>query len=191
MFKLTPVIQGSTLPLLKAAIVAKTKDGETHRIRIKVNFPDLCLMGMGYYWVTKYIDFKASKWVKDRFARMETIGFESVSIDASDIILADMNKGLKHTSANLSWKDHATGDTGVVRLSGPRLFQMAQVTYDECICARDIKTLVGQQTMDTIVEANGLTYPELLTWSLRIADDDKDMARLQRYFKRLYEGIDY
>lgn len=191
MLRLSPEAQGSMLPVFKASIEVRTIDGELHRMRIKANYVDLCLLKASPYWIRRFITYKASQWIRDRFYKMEATGIDSVNLSASDGLLADLDRGLRKVCVYLTWREFASNDAGSVRLGGIYLYQIAQVMFDDLSCNRDIKLLAGQETIDTIVSANRIAYPELTHWSLRLADDNDAVLPLQRYYKRQYEGIDY
>lgn len=191
MLRLSTEIQGSMLPMFKASIEVRTNDGELHRMRIKANYVDLCLMKTSSYWIRRFITYKASQWIRDRFSKMETIGIDYVFLNATDGLLADLDRGLKKVSAYLTWREFASNDAGSVRIDGLYLYQIAQTMFDDLSCNRDIKLLAGQETIDTIIAANRIAYPELVIWHIKLADDNDAVLPLQRYYKREYEGIDY
>lgn len=191
MLRLSSETQGSRLPVFKASIEVRTIDGELHRMRIKANYVDLCLLKASPYWIRRYITYKASQWIRDRFYKMEAVGIDSVNLNAMGGLLADLDRGLKKVCVYLTWREFASNDAGSVRLGGIYLYQIAQVLFDDFSCNRDIKLLAGQETIDTIVTANRIAYPELTSWHIKLADDNDIVLPLQRYFKRQYEGIDY
>ena len=191
MLRLSTETQGSMLPVFKASIEVRTNDSELHRMRIKANYVDLCLMKTSPYWIRRFITYKSSQWIRDRFSKMETIGIDYIFLNATDGLLADLDRGLKKTSAYLTWREFASNDAGSVRIDGLYLYQIAQTMFDDLSCNRDIKLLAGQETIDTIVAANRIAYPELTTWRIKLADDNDAVLPLQRYYKRQYEGIDY
>lgn len=183
--------QGSMLPVFKASIEVRTNDGDLHHMRIKANYVDLCLMRIGTYWIERFIAYKASQWIRDRFHKMESSGIDSIKLNASEGLLADLDRGLRKVPAYLTWREFASNDAGSVRINGLYLYQITQTMFDDLSCNRDIKLLVGQETIDTIITANRIAYPELTTWRIKLADDNDAVLPLQRYYKRQYEGIDY
>lgn len=191
MLRFSAEAQGSMLPVFKASIEVRTNDCELHRMRIKANYVDLCLMKTGPYWIRRFITYKASQWIRDRFHKMEALGIDYINLNATGGLLADIDRGLKKVSAYLTWREYASNDVGSVRIDGLYLYQIAQTMFDDLSCNRDIKSLAGQETIDTIITANRIAYPELTTWRIKLADDNDAVLPLQRYFKRLYEGIDY
>lgn len=191
MLRLSSETQGSRLPVFKASIEVRTIDGELHRMRIKANYVDLCLLKTSPYWIRRYITYKASQWIRDRFYKMEAIGIDSVCLNAMDGLLADLDRGLKKVCAYLTWREFASNDVGSVRIDGLYLYQIAQTMFDDLSCNRDIKLLAGQETIDTIIAANRIAYPELTIWHIKLADGNDVVLPLQRYYKRQYEGIDY
>ena len=191
MLKFSTEAQGSRLPLFKASFEVHTNDGELHHMRIKANYVDLCLMQTGPYWIRRFITYKSSQWIRDRFHKMETIGIGSINLNATSGLLADISKGLKKVSAYLTWREFASNDAGSVRIDGLYMYQIAQIMFDDLSCNRDIKLLAGQETIDTIIVANRIAYPELTTWHIKLADGNDEAIPLQRYYKRQYKGIDY
>ena len=191
MLKFSTEAQGSRLPLFKASFEVHTNDGELHHMRIKANYVDLCLMQTGPYWIRRFITYKSSQWIRDRFHKMETIGIGSINLNATSGLLADISKGLKKVSAYLTWREFASNDAGSVRIDGLYMYQIAQIMFDDLSCNRDIKLLAGQETIDTIIVANRIAYPELTTWYIKLADGNDEAIPLQRYYKRQYKGIDY
>lgn len=191
MLRFSAETQGSMLPVFKACIDVRTNDGELHRMRIKANYVDLCLMKTGPYWIRRFIAYKASQWIRDRFHKMESLGIDYIGLNAWDGLLSDIARGLKKVSAYLTWREFASNDAGSVRIDGLYLYQIAQTMFDDLSCNRDIKLLAGQETIDTIIAANRIAYPELTTWRIKLADDNDAVLPLQRYYKRQYEGIDY
>lgn len=191
MLRLSPEAQGSMLPVFKASIEVRTNDGELHRMRIKANYIDLCLMKTSSYWIRRFISYKASQWIRDRFRKMESLGIDYIGLNAWNGLLCDIDRGLKKVSAYLTWREFASNDTGSVRIDGLYLYQIAQTMFDDLSCNRDIKLLAGQETIDTIIAANRIAYPELVIWHIKLADDNDAVLPLQRYYKREYEGIDY
>lgn len=191
MLKFSAEAQGSRLPLFKASIEVRTNDSELHHMRIKANYVDLCLMQTGPYWIRRFITYKSSQWIKDRFHKMEMTGIGSINLSASGGLFADIERGLKKVSAYLTWREFASNDAGSVRIDGLYLYQITQTMFDDLSCNRDIKLLAGQETIDTIIAANRIAYPELTTWRIKLADDNDAVLPLQRYYKRQYEGIDY
>lgn len=191
MLRFSPETQGSRLPLFKASIEVRTNDNELHHMRIKANYVDLCLMQTGPYWIRRFITYKSSQWIRDRFHKMEMIGIESVNLNATGGLMTDISRGLKKVSAYLTWREYASNDAGSVRIDGLYLYQIAQTMFDDFSCNRDIKLLAGQETIDTIISANRIAYPELTTWHIKLADGNDEALPLQRYYKRQYEGIDY
>ena len=191
MLRLSTETQGSMLPVFKASIEVRTNDFELHRMRIKANYVDLCLMKTSPYWIRRFITYKSSQWIRDRFSKMEAIGIDYIYMNATDGLLADLDRGLKKTSAYLTWREFASNDAGSVRIDGLYLYQIAQTMFDDLSCNREIKLLAGQETIDTIIAANRIAYPELTIWHIKLADGNDDALPLQRYYKRQYEGIDY
>lgn len=191
MLRFSAEAQGSMLPVFKASIEVHTVDGDLHRMRIKANYVDLCLMKTGPYWIRRYIVYKASQWIRDRFHKMESIGIDTITLSAMGGLFADIERGLKKVSAYLTWREYASNDVGSVRIDGLYLYQIAQTMFDDLSCNRDIKLLVGQETIDTIIAANRIAYPELTIWHIKLADGNDEVLPLQRYYKRQYEGIDY
>lgn len=191
MLRLSTETQGSMLPVFKASIEVRTNDGELHRMRIKANYADLCLMKASPYWIRRFITYKSSQWIRDRFSKMEAIGIDYICLNAMGGLLADLDRGLKKVCAYLTWREYASKEVGSVKLGGIYLYQIAQTMFDDLSCNRDIKLLAGQETIDTIVAANNIEYPELTIWHIKLADGDDEVLPLQRYYKRQYEGIDY
>lgn len=191
MLRLSAETQGSMLPVFKACIDVRTNDGELHRMRIKANYVDLCLMKTSSYWIRRFISYKASQWIRDRFRKMESLGIDYIGLNAWNGLLSDIDRGLKKVSAYLTWREFASNDAGSVRIDGLYLYQIAQTMFDDLSCNRDIKLLAGQETIDTIIAANRIAYPELVIWHIKLADDNDAVLPLQRYYKREYEGIDY
>lgn len=191
MLRFSAETQGSMLPVFKAGIEVRTNDGDLHHIRIKANYVDLCLMKTGPYWIRRFITYKASQWIRDRFHKMESSGIDLITLSASGGLFADIERGLKKVSVYLTWREFASNDVGSVRIDGLYLYQIAQTMFDDLSCNRDIKLLAGQETIDTIIAANRIAYPELTTWRIKLADDNDAVLPLQRYYKRQYEGIDY
>ena len=191
MLRFSAETQGSMLPVFKAGIEVRTNDGDLHHIRIKANYVDLCLMKTGPYWIRRFITYKASQWIRDRFHKMESSGINLITLSASGGLFADIERGLKKVSVYLTWREFASNDVGSVRIDGLYLYQIAQTMFDDLSCNRDIKLLAGQETIDTIIAANRIAYPELTTWRIKLADDNDAVLPLQRYYKRQYEGIDY
>lgn len=191
MLRLSTETQGSMLPMFKACIDVRTNDGELHRMRIKANYVDLCLMRTSSYWIRRFISYKASQWIRDRFRKMESLGIDYIGLNAWNGLLSDIDRGLKKVSAYLTWREFASNDAGSVRIDGLYLYQIAQTMFDDLSCNRDIKLLAGQETIDTIIAANRIAYPELVIWHIKLADDNDAVLPLQRYYKREYEGIDY
>lgn len=191
MLRLSTETQGSMLPVFKASIEVRTNDGELHRMRIKANYVDLCLMRTSTYWIRRFITYKSSQWIRDRFSKMEIIGIDYIYLNATEGLIADIDRGLKKVSAYLTWREFASNDAGSVRIDGLYLYQIAQTMFDDISCNRDIKLLAGQETIDTIIAANRIAYPELVIWHIKLADDNDAVLPLQRYYKREYEGIDY
>lgn len=191
MLRFSAETQGSMLPVFKAGIEVRTNDGDLHHIRIKANYVDLCLMQTGPYWIRRFITYKASQWIRDRFHKMESSGIDLITLSASGGLFADIERGLKKVSAYLTWREFASNDVGSVRIDGLYLYQIAQTMFDDLSCNRDIKLLAGQETIDTIIAANRIAYPELTIWHIKLADGNDAVLPLQRYYKRQYEGIDY
>lgn len=191
MLRLSAETQGSMLPVFKACIDVRTTDSELHRMRIKANYVDLCLMKTSSYWIRRFISYKASQWIRDRFRKMESLGIDYIGLNAWNGLLSDIDRGLKKVSAYLTWREFASNDAGSVRIDGLYLYQIAQTMFDDLSCNRDIKLLAGQETIDTIIAANRIAYPELVIWHIKLADDNDAVLPLQRYYKREYEGIDY
>lgn len=191
MLRFSAETQGSMLPVFKAGIEVRTNDGDLHHIRIKANYVDLCLMQTGPYWIRRFITYKASQWIRDRFHKMESSGINLITLSASGGLFADIERGLKKVSAYLTWREFASNDVGSVRIDGLYLYQIAQTMFDDLSCNRDIKLLAGQETIDTIIAANRIAYPELTIWHIKLADGNDAVLPLQRYYKRQYEGIDY
>lgn len=191
MLRLSPETQGSRLPLFKASIEVRTNDSELHHMRIKANFVDLCLMKTNHYWIRMFITYKASQWIRDRFRKMESLGIDSINLNAMGGLLADIDRGLKKVSAYLTWRECASNDVGSVRIDGLYMYQIAQTMFDDLSCNRDIKLLAGQETIDTIITANRIAYPEMTIWHIKLADGNDEALPLQRYYKREYERIDY
>lgn len=191
MLRLSSESQGSMLPVFKASIEVRTNDGELHHMRIKANYADLCLMKASPYWIRRFIAYKASQWIRDRFYKMESSGIDSISLNAMGGLLADLDRGMEKVCVYLTWREFASNDAGSVRLGGIYLYQIAQIMFDDLSCNKDIKLLAGQETIDTIVAANRIAYPELTIWHIKLADGEDKVLPLQRYYKRQYEGIDY
>lgn len=177
--------QHEVLPRYKAVVTITTKV-KTYQLSIRATFYDICMMHLNEYWVRQWFVEKASRWLQDKFHTCVDDGIKSMAIKETEAIAYDVKTGLVRINPQVSWFEHIGRQSGLVKLEKVPRFMIASVLYDTYTLSSDIEKLVGEGSVEALMNAYDLVSPVLISWSFVNSENITSCVPLQKYFQRTW-----
>ena len=184
MIHLTDKWEEKRLPKFKAFVVLRTLNN-AYKVAINATYFDLCLMTLSKDWVIQWFYKKASSAKLRKFIKIETEGITFTEVIVEGSIEKDIHFGLEHVSPRVIWANDSPFMCGAVTLFRLERFIMASIYYTSSYASNDIRYLVRDVIVHSIVESYKFDSEDRMVWSFGSGSVRDSLIRLRKYFRPL------
>ena len=181
MLHLTDKWEEKRLQKFKAVIRMETSKG-CYEMTIRATYFDLCMMTQHNDWVITWFYNKATKVQMDTFTLIYAEGIQAMKVVASDKVAEDIVFGLEDVDARVIWTNDRPFMCGEVAVFGLKRFLMASIYYTSAYASNDIRHLVRDAVVRSIVKAYEFGSEDAMTWTFSSGTIRASLIRIRKYF---------
>lgn len=170
------------LPKFKAVVKMVTSKG-SYKMTIRATYFDLCMMTQHQDWVITWFHQKAAKVQLNTFIRIYAEGVQSVEIIVAGEAAEDVNFGLEDVAARVVWTNDRPFMCGDITMFNLKRFMMASIYYTSAYASNDIRHLIRDAVVRSIVEAYKFGSEDTMTWAFGSGTVRDSLIRLRKYFR--------
>lgn len=182
MIHLTDKWEEKRLPKFKAVVKLTTLE-KTYKMTIKATYFDICMMSYGSDWVITWFNNKAPKFQWRKFAEINAEGIKFTEVIAEESMAEDVDFGLDRVHPRIVWTNTKPLACGTVTLFRMERFMIASIYFTSSYASNDIRHLVRDVIVRSIVESYNLGLEDNMIWAFDADPVRGSLLRLKKYFK--------
>lgn len=182
MLHLNDKLEEKRLPKFKAAVKMVTSK-DHYKIIIRATYFDLCMMKKHNDWVIAWFHQKAAKVQLNTFIRIYAEGIENMEVVVADEVAEEVNFGLESVAARVIWTNDRPFMCGSVTVFNLSRFLMADIYYTSSYESSDIRFLVRDAVVRSIMKAYNIESEDTMTWAFGSGPVRDSCIRLRKYLR--------
>lgn len=182
MLHLTDKKEEKRLPRFRAVLSFTTSKG-SYKMAVKATYFDLCMMTLAQDWISAWFNQKGTKAQLSKFAKISEEGIENAEMRVEDSVSKDVEFGLQAVGARVIWTCDNPLVCGEVTVYNVKRFLMASIYYMSLFSSPDIRHLIRDAVVRSIVEAYKFGSEDAMTWAFGSGSVRDSCIRLRKYFR--------
>lgn len=182
MLHLNDKLAEKRLPKIKAVLKMETSK-DHYKMVIRATYFDLCMMATHRDWIITWFHQKAAKVQLNTFIKIYAEEIKEVEMKVVDDAAEDVDFGLETVAARVVWTNDRPFMCGEVTVFNLKRFVMASIYYTSAYASSDIRFLVRDAIVRSIVEAYKFGSEDAMTWAFGSGSVRDSCIRLRKYFR--------
>lgn len=164
------------------AVVNLTTSKNHYKMAIRATYFDLCMMAQNDDWVIVWFHQKASKVQLSKYMKVYAEAIKEVKVIVEDSIANDVSFGLESVNPRMVWTNDKPFMCGEITLFNLKRYVMASIYYTSVYASNDIRHLIRDAVVRSIVEAYKFGSEDAMTWAFGSGTVRDSLIRLRKYF---------
>ena len=182
MLHLTDKREEKRLPRFRAVLNFTTSRG-SYKMAVRATYFDLCMMTLAQDWISAWFNQKGAKAQLSKFAKINEEGIENTEMRVEDSVSKDVEFGLEAVAARLVWTNDRPFICGDITVFNLKRFIMASIYYTSAYASNDIRHLIRDAVVRSIVEAYKFGSEDAMIWAFGSGTVRDSLIRLRKYFR--------